>query len=74
MAREIGSRAERIALTRVVSIAVLCLLVVAPAVAQETVLVEFGSSMRYLENQADPGIGMTWIEEAFDDSTWKAGE
>jgi hypothetical protein len=29
--------------------------------------------MAYLANAADPGIGMTWATEAFDDSSWDVG-
>ena len=36
----------------------------------ETVLVEFGTSMKYLANAIDPGIGDSWKDEAFDDSGW----
>ena len=43
-----------------------------PSRAQETVLVEFGNSMLYLDNQSDPGIGMTWTDEAFDDIFYNA--
>jgi hypothetical protein len=45
-----------------------------PARAEETVLVEFGSSMRYLDNQADPGIGMDWTARLYDDSPWSTGQ
>jgi hypothetical protein len=38
----------------------LLLLSVAPAAAQEQVLIEAGSPMTYLANETDPGIGMTW--------------
>ncbi len=39
----------------------------------ETVLIEAGSSMVYLANATDPGIGDTWKDEVFDDSGWTAG-
>jgi len=39
----------------------------------ETILVEFGTSMKYLANSTDPGIGETWKDEAFDDSGWTLG-
>ena len=40
--------------------------------AQE-VLVEFGSSMTYLPVSSDPGLGLSWTAEAFDDSGWTVG-
>ena len=43
------------------------------AVPDETVLVTEGSAMTYLANSADPGLGITWAEETFDDMTWTAG-
>ncbi|MCP3994626.1 MAG: hypothetical protein GY722_06105, partial [bacterium] len=46
---------------------------VAPVVAQEQVLVESGSTMRYLANATDPALGMTWTAPLFDDSTWSVG-
>src|SRR6266545_3033264 len=42
------------------------------AIAEET-LVQFGSPMVFLANQADPGIGLTWTQTVFDDSSWPAG-
>jgi hypothetical protein len=35
--------------------------------------INHGATMTYLANAADPGIGMTWIAETFDDSSWEAG-
>ncbi len=52
----------------------LCLLLAPQAAAQKTVLVEFGSSMTYLANQSDPGIGMNWTDPEFDDSLWDSGQ
>ncbi len=40
---------------------------------EETELIGFGSSMKYLANMTDPGLGETWTAELFDDSTWTAG-
>jgi hypothetical protein len=40
--------------------------------APET-LVEFGSSMRYLDNSSDPGIGMSWTDPSFNDTNWSVG-
>ena len=39
----------------------------------ETVLVEFGSTMKYLVNPTDPGLGITWKDQAFDDTSWLPG-
>ena len=36
-------------------------------------LVEFGSSMTYLANIADPGLALSWVAETFNDSTWSNG-
>ncbi|MDH3464254.1 MAG: metallophosphoesterase family protein, partial [Acidimicrobiia bacterium] len=41
-----------------------------PAAAQEQVVHEAGSPMRYLANASDPGIGLNWIQPEFDDSSW----
>ena len=40
----------------------------------DTVLIEEGSVMAYRANLFDPGLGLTWIDPAFDDSTWLSGE
>ena len=42
-------------------------------VAQEAVYVEFRSSLRYLANAADPGIGTTWTQPGFVDTGWPGG-
>ena len=47
--------------------------VLAFAAPDETVLVQFGSSMKYLANTSDPGIGMTWTGLGFDDLAWTPG-
>jgi hypothetical protein len=39
----------------------------------ETTLLEAGASMKYLFNMTDPGIGMDWTAEAYDDSQWNSG-
>jgi hypothetical protein len=39
----------------------------------DVTLVEFDSGMRYLANVSDPGIGMVWTQESFDDSGWSGG-
>ncbi len=39
----------------------------------ETTLVEPGVSMRYIDNDSDPGIGLTWTARDFDDAGWAAG-
>jgi hypothetical protein len=50
--------------------ALLCVTATARA---ETVVVDFGSTTRYLANTSDPGIGMTWTAPTFDDSGWGYG-
>ena len=39
----------------------------------DTVLIERGTSMRYLANSADPGLGSGWTANGFDDSSWTVG-
>jgi hypothetical protein len=41
---------------------------------QDAVLIEAGSLMRYLANAGDPGIGLSWTGETFDDSYWGGGQ
>jgi hypothetical protein len=44
------------------------------ASTEETVLVEFGSSMFHLANTTeDPGLGLSWTVEGFDHSGWNVG-
>ena len=52
---------------------VLSLLAFLPASGQEMVFVEAGSPLTYLANPADPGTGMSWTAESFDDSSWSTG-
>ncbi len=54
--------------------AVVFLLALVPASAQEKLYVADGASMRYVANAGDPGIGMAWTQPGFDDSTWASGE
>jgi hypothetical protein len=44
-----------------------------PAEAAPVTLVQIGSSMTYRANSANPGIGMSYIAESFDDSSWTSG-
>ena len=37
------------------------------------VLVQAGSTMAYLANEADPGLGLDWVDPLFDDSGWESG-
>jgi hypothetical protein len=37
------------------------------------VLIQAGSLMRYLPNASDPGIGLAWTTESFDDANWSGG-
>ena len=41
--------------------------------AAPQVLLEAGASNRYLANSSDPGLGMAWTSESFDDTGWPAG-
>ena len=41
--------------------------------ALETVLVEEGSAIKYLANESDPGLALSWVAELFDDSGWPSG-
>jgi hypothetical protein len=51
-------------------LAIIALFAWLPTLAQEQVLVEPGTVTRYITNATDPGVGSTWIQPAFDDSTW----
>ena len=42
-------------------------------VVPDLTLVEFGSAMTYLANLTDPGLGLSWVQPAFDESTWTNG-
>jgi hypothetical protein len=45
-----------------------------PAVAlADNVAVEFSSPMRYHANAVNPGLGSSWVDLGFDDSTWPVG-
>jgi hypothetical protein len=39
----------------------------------DLVLADFGSAIDYKANAVDPGIGLNWTQEVFDDSTWTKG-
>jgi cysteine-rich repeat protein len=54
-------------------VAAAALLTAGLATAAETVLVQAGSSMTYLANTANPGLGTTWTAEAFTPSGWSSG-
>ncbi len=41
--------------------------------ASESVLVAAGAAMSYLANTANPGIGTTWVAEAYVPAGWSAG-
>lgn len=45
----------------------------APAALGQTVVAALGSAMLYRANTSDPGIGLSWILEGFNDSAWPAG-
>ncbi len=46
---------------------------VAPAAAQERLLVDQGTPARYLANLSDPGVGLAWTAPGFDDGGWNEG-
>ena len=54
---------------------IICLafLVMAPVRAAEIVLVEAGTPMSYLPYYSDPGLGVSWKDPGFDDSSWTPG-
>ncbi len=56
-----------------VLLATLVLLVTSPSPAKESTLVEFGSAMKYLDNRADPALGLSWTTEGFNDAAWASG-
>src|SRR5262245_47774285 len=37
-------------------------------------LVGSGSQMKYIRNGSDPGLGLSWTAEEFDDSLWATGQ
>jgi len=43
------------------------------AVNPDLVLVQFGSVMKYLANETDPGIGISFSNVVFNDATWNSG-
>jgi len=51
----------------------LALLLSGTAASAQTTVVTFGSTHRYLSNSSDPGIGLSWVESGFDDSSWTIG-
>lgn len=63
----------RHAVVLVTATLVLGLLAPAGPVEAATVAVQIGSSMAYLANTSDPGIGVGWVSESFDDSAWRGG-
>ncbi|MCH7781044.1 MAG: hypothetical protein IH848_09365, partial [Acidobacteria bacterium] len=56
-------------------LAALCILILAPVTQaqDDTVLIERGTSMRYIANSGDPGLGLTWNRIGFNDSGWTVG-
>jgi len=36
-------------------------------------VIEAGSSLTYLVNQSDPGVGLDWVDPSFDDGSWLPG-
>ena len=59
-------------MARAISSLCFLLLVALPALAQETVLVDFGSSMVYLPNDEDPVLGPEWTDKDYANA-WAPG-
>lgn len=54
--------------------AILALSLLSAASARaETTLLEFATPMRYVANTANPGLGLTWTADGFDDTGWAIG-
>jgi hypothetical protein len=47
--------------------------VVGPAGFAGSVVVDAGTPMSYLANEADPGLGTSWTDPVFDDGGWPTG-
>jgi hypothetical protein len=45
----------------------------ATTAAEDAVLIQIDSPMRYHANSSDPGVGLAWINEGFDDTGWSSG-
>src|SRR5262245_41692462 len=69
----VGVRVRVWACTGAASLAVLGTPAIADAEPIARHAVEAGSSITYLANLVDPGVGMTWTEPGFDDSRWAVG-
>ncbi|MCP3980203.1 MAG: hypothetical protein GY716_12935, partial [bacterium] len=54
--------------------ALIVFLLAASASAQERLVAGPGAPIRYLANSSDPGVGMSWVAEGFDDSAWDSGQ
>ena len=39
----------------------------------QTTVVTLGSTHRYIANSSDPGVGLSWVDPEFDDSSWTVG-
>ena len=51
-----------------------CVVILTPLwLPAQMVFIEQGSAMRYLANASDPGIGIGWTADGFDDSSWATG-
>lgn len=44
-----------------------------PGTAAEQILIEAGATNQYLANNSNPGLGITWTTEVFDDTGWTGG-
>lgn len=41
--------------------------------SDDAAVIQFGSPMKYVANLSDPGIGLLWTQEGFNDSSWPSG-
>lgn len=55
-----------------VAVVAAAILVATPAWGS-SVVVQFGTAMRYKANAANPGIGLAWTAEGYDDALWANG-
>jgi PKD repeat protein len=74
----VGRRGRLLAIAGATWVGLLALPAVAETVivdpVAETILVDQTSSVRYLPNSLDPGLGTNWIERTFNDSSWPVGQ
>jgi len=74
--RHLRPRMKHVLLVTLTGIALACVLLLWPfsTASAVEVLVEFGSTNKYLVNTSDPGInGEDWTEEVYDETGWSNG-